>query len=206
MRIAILGYGSLIWDLDTLSPHVQGRWHMGAGPRLPVEFARISPKRKRALALVIHQPVPAPSATCYILSSRKNLAAARTDLALRERTDEAHIGWARADGSSAGHSGLCEDAVTDWLKTRDHIDAAIWTDLDSNFEAELAKPFSHVAARDYLQSLPPASLEQAWRYITFAPSQTDTPFRRYLAQDPWWRGVHDSHAKDPQEQPEQSLS
>ena len=35
---AILGWGSLLWDLDDLSPHVRGPWRVCAGPALPMEF------------------------------------------------------------------------------------------------------------------------------------------------------------------------
>jgi hypothetical protein len=38
MNIAIIGYGSLIWDLADLAAHVEGPWRRGAGPHLPVEF------------------------------------------------------------------------------------------------------------------------------------------------------------------------
>ena len=38
-RYAVLGWGSLLWDLDDLAPKVTGDWHMLAGPALPMEFA-----------------------------------------------------------------------------------------------------------------------------------------------------------------------
>ena len=50
--IAILGYGSLIWDLEILAPHVAGNWEMRAGPSLPMEFSRISKKRKLGLVVL----------------------------------------------------------------------------------------------------------------------------------------------------------
>ncbi|SVC10487.1 uncharacterized protein METZ01_LOCUS263341, partial [marine metagenome] len=37
--IAIIGWGSLLWDLDNLTPFVQGDWAINAGPRLPLEFS-----------------------------------------------------------------------------------------------------------------------------------------------------------------------
>ena len=39
MKIAILGWGSLVWDSRQL-PH-SGEWHTG-GPVLPIEFSRVS--------------------------------------------------------------------------------------------------------------------------------------------------------------------
>ncbi len=93
MRIAILAYGSLIWDEECLAPHITGGWRLGAGPRLPVEFCRISPKRKRALVLTIDAQQGHEVATSYTLSKRTVLAEAIADLAARERCDERHIGF-----------------------------------------------------------------------------------------------------------------
>ena len=50
-RIAVIGWGSLIWDLDNLAHLITGDWMMGAGPSLPFEFTRVSPKRKMGLAV-----------------------------------------------------------------------------------------------------------------------------------------------------------
>ena len=61
-RYAIIGWGSLIWDLESLEPHVRGDWSMGAGPRLPMEFTRVSPKRKRALVVCLDAERTAPAA------------------------------------------------------------------------------------------------------------------------------------------------
>ncbi len=42
MKIAILGWGSLIWDRRDLQ--IAGDWQQG-GPVLPIEFSRIYPTR-----------------------------------------------------------------------------------------------------------------------------------------------------------------
>ena len=61
-RFAVLGYGSLIWDLDDLAPHVELPWAMGGGPLLPMEFSRISPKRKMGLlSFSTDNGVPCPT-------------------------------------------------------------------------------------------------------------------------------------------------
>jgi len=69
-RFAIIGWGSLIWDLDDLGPHVRGAWAMGAGPRLPMEFTRVSPKRRRALVVCLDPRHGVPCATNAIASAR----------------------------------------------------------------------------------------------------------------------------------------
>ena len=193
MKIAVIGYGSLIWDLDDLAPKVSGDWQRGTGPAMPVEFTRVSPKRKRALALVIHQDVPRPSATSYIMSNSANLDQAIEDLALRERTEVSHIGYAAEDGRAFSRNPGVAEAVTTWLG-QSGCSAAVWTDLDGNFTEHTGSSFSHQTGRDYLKTLTGESLYEAWRYITYAPSETDTPFRRFLLADTWWNGLNEQFA------------
>ena len=85
-RIAILGWGSLLWDLETLAPHVTGGWQHRHGPRLPMEFSRISPKRKMGLVLCLDPEAGAACATHAIRSARPALQDTIADLARRERT------------------------------------------------------------------------------------------------------------------------
>ena len=188
MKIAVIGYGSLIWDLDDLEPKVNGDWQRGIGPQMPVEFARVSPKRKQALVLVIHQDVPNPSATSYIMSNKTSLELAVEDLAARERTDLDHIGYATRRGEMfSRNSGVAETAA-EWVE-QTGFDAAVWTDLDGNFDDHTGEDFSHEAGLAYLRTLTGHSLFEAWQYITYAPSETDTPFRRFLGTDSWWSGL-----------------
>ncbi len=218
VKIAILAYGSLIWDEECLAPHITGGWRLGKGPRLPVEFCRISPKRKKALVLTIDPEQGHEVATSYTLSKRNDLTQAIADLAVRERCDERHIGfcvrnerlarrpalpanhlptisggWAGARGG--GQSGFSAQAqyasplharIHAWLTRHEGLDAAIWAALPVNFRAETGRDFDHETAVDYLRSLPKESLAEAWRYITYAPQETDTPLRRHLARHDWW--------------------
>jgi len=48
MRIAVLGWGSLIWKPD--KPAISAPWHAN-GPLLPIEFARISLDGRLTLVL-----------------------------------------------------------------------------------------------------------------------------------------------------------
>ena len=80
--IAVLGYGSLIWDLEILEPHVQGPWAMGGGPALPMEFSRISPKRKMGLVACLDPEHGVACPTHAIASRRDAVEAAAQDLAI----------------------------------------------------------------------------------------------------------------------------
>lgn len=184
MRIAIIGYGSLIWDLDNLAPFIAGDWQIGSGPEMPVEFSRISPKRQQALVLVIDQQLQHRCQTSVIESARDCLDQAVHDLAARERCAPAMIGI--AEKHKPVPSSL--PTVQPWLQ-QSNYDAVIWTALPGNFHDETGRAFSHAAAAGYLQGLRGAALEEAWRYIEFAPAVTDTPFRGYLGRQSFWQAM-----------------
>ncbi len=188
MRIAIIGYGSLIWDLDTLEEHVRGNWHLGAGPELPVEFSRVSPKRQFGLVLVLDNEAERASLTNVIESRKDRVELAAEDLAVRERAPVERIGIATRDGQKSSRSDKHADFIISWLQRVDY-DAAVWTDLQGNFQEHTGMQFSHNAGLKYLKSLNEASLFEAWRYITHAPDHTWTPFRQHLSDDPWWQSL-----------------
>ncbi len=188
-RIAILGWGSLLWDLDDLAPKVAGGWLHRAGPRLPMEFARISPKRKMGLVLCLDPGDGTGCATHAIRSRRTDPEATRADLAARERAPLNRIGW--ADAAGRGESRLPEvvDAVAEWCRATGWS-GAVWTDLEPNFRETTGADFSVAAGKDYLRGLGAESLPEAVRYIRNAPGTTRTKLRRALAVDPWWRELN----------------
>jgi len=188
MKIAILAYGSLIWDEENLAPRITGGWRRGHGPVLPVEFCRVSPKRGRALVLALDEEAGAPVPTSHTTSRRHRVEEAVADLAARERCAPRYIGIAHHDGRHAQCSARIARVVNAWLALTDY-DAAIWAGLPANFEEHAGTPFSHEAGLAWLRQLPPASLQEGWRYITNAPGETDTPFRRFLARQAWWRAL-----------------
>jgi hypothetical protein len=185
---AVIGWGSLIWDLEILTPHVAGPWAMRAGPRLPMEFTRVSPKRKMGLVVCLDARHGVPCATHAISSRKTRIAEVVADLAARERAVEDHVGRVcLATGEAHGATPEVIDAVADWCRATGRT-GAVWTDLPSNFDQHLGEGFSIPRAVSYLQGLAGESLDEAVRYIENAPSDTDTPLRRHLAADAWWRG------------------
>jgi hypothetical protein len=193
-RIAILGWGSLLWDLDDLAPKVEPPWILRAGPRLPMEFSRVSPKRLMGLVVALDPLDGVACATHAIRSRRSRLDMAIADLAARERAPETRIGWAEATGRGRSRLPEVAGAVAEWC-AETGWDAAIWTDLEPNFQTMTGKPFSIAAGITHLRELGPTNLAEAHRYIRSAPLGTRTPLRRALARDPWWRGL--AVARDP---------
>ena len=85
-RIAVIGWGSLIWDLDALAPKVTGEWLMKAGPPLPFEFSLVSKKRKMGLAVCLDPDHGDVCPTHVICSAKQDIHEAAEDLFRRERS------------------------------------------------------------------------------------------------------------------------
>lgn len=188
-RIAIIGWGSLLWDLDDLEPHVSGDWQVAAGPTLPIEFALVSRKRIGALAAVIDHSLGAHSACSVIDSAKQSLAEAARDLARRERCAPEHIGALhRHNGFTRAKQPQTVTLIEAWLHAS-HYDGAVWTDIESNFHATTGRPFTTGNAIDYLRNLTGESLREARRYIENAPREVATPLRRELLGHDWWTAI-----------------
>ena len=188
-RYAIIGFGSLLWDVETLGPQVVGPWEYYTGPILPLEFSLVSEKRNRALALDIDLEHGTPCPTCIIKSRRNTVAEAVIDLAVRERAPIRVIGfYDRDSGDGRSHSELILEQIRNWVESSPW-DGAVWTDGASNFRTVTGIEFSVAGACEYLRSLSDASLVEAKRYIENAPDRVDTPLRRTLAQESWWRNL-----------------
>ena len=185
-KIAVIGFGSLLWDLDDLAPKVSGEWKMYEGPILPLEFSLVSRKRHYALALVIDYGDGAPCPTCVIDSVRSEIGAAIVDLANRERMEPTNIGFVdRNTGASHSHREETRNTFWNWIEDSTY-DGAVWTDGERNFEALTGRAFSLKTAQDHLRSLQGISLEEARLYIRNAPARVETPLRRALEGAPWW--------------------
>lgn len=183
MKIAILGWGSLIWNPDGL-PH-DGRWRMG-GPTLPIEFSRISPDGR--LTLVVDPDHGPAVVTRWSLSPRDSIEPAVVDLATRERCRPDGIGY--LDLGSGAHSRerfprqKDVDRIVRGWGDREGVEAVLWTALPATFEARTGSPFSVQRGLDYLAGLSGPLRETALDYVRNAPREVDTPLRRAFASDP----------------------
>ena len=92
MKIAILGWGSLLWDRNSAFDDQIGDWKFD-GPELPLEFSRISQKRSNALTLMIDTLNGTNCTVAYALSKRKSPDDAICDLRSREGTVLRRIGY-----------------------------------------------------------------------------------------------------------------
>lgn len=186
MRIAFLGWGSLIWDQGPEFDSKTGPWTSG-GPVLPIEFCRISSKRKGALVLVIDPKLGTQVEVLHALSLRDDPNDALSDLRKREGTSMKKIGFVNLlTGKERGRHRELVTTIKDWAQQMD-IQVVAWADLESNFKSKKGVEFSHEAALDHLKSLNKAGLREAVKYIVNAPAQVDTKFRQWLATEPWFQ-------------------
>jgi hypothetical protein len=185
MRIAILGWGSLIWDRRDLP--ISGDWRRG-GPVLPVEFSRISKSGERAgcLTLVIDEQHGANVPTRFALSPRISLDAAIADLRTREGTSSERIGYVNLVRNTERpfarqqHPHSC-DAIKAWAQAQ-QWDGVVWTALPPNFEEVTHHPFSLEAAIQHLKGLGEPAKRRALDYVCRAPQEVVTPVRRAAIQ------------------------
>jgi hypothetical protein len=91
-NIAILGWGSLIWEERPEFDRYLGMWNVG-GPQLPIEFCRKSKTRHNALTLVIDNNLGTEVETLYALSKRSDPRDTICDLRSREGTTIENIGF-----------------------------------------------------------------------------------------------------------------
>src|SRR5437867_4111962 len=130
MKIACLGWGSLVWDPRSL--HIRSGWFRD-GPFLPIEFARESKDKRVTLVIT---PGSALVRSLWALSSLDSLDAAKADLALREDIKIENIKhsigvWRRDDQKQEG----LDPEIAQW-GLRLNLDAAIWTQLKPRFGGE----------------------------------------------------------------------
>ncbi len=181
MSIAVLGWGSLVWDPRGLP--LKGDWQIG-GPTLPIEFSRIS--RDCRLTLVIDPTDGVPVPTRHALSTRDSLNDAISDLLAREETIRENIGYVGLR-QPAEHCTVHQPAaeiIRTWARKLG-FDAAIWTDFAQNFELETGDLFSAARAVEYLRGLPRDAAFRAREYLVRAPAEVDTAVRRRLENTGW---------------------
>ncbi len=181
MRIAIIGWGSLTWDPRDIPR--EGTWQ-NDGPVLPIEFSRIS--RDARLTLVVDTEHGTQIETMHVLSPRTSLQDVREGLRKREGTTGENIGWVdcihdTASKNDAPRRADVQPVIKNWCRERGY-DAAVWTALGSNFQAETGMEFSVDAALNYLEGLPKNVRKEALQYIRNAPDCVATPIRQKIKE------------------------
>ena len=187
MKIAILGWGSLLWEEGKLFEDQHTAWRYD-GPPLKLEFSRISSKsRLGALTLVIDPEHGALTTVAWCLSKRNDPMDVICDLRCREGTIWQNIGRVFLGNMrrNFSHDKASRKAIVSWARA-EQLDMVVWTDLQSNFREKRNLPFSLEASLSYLQILPAEAKAKAVEYVWKAPDFVQTPLRQALQQEPWF--------------------
>lgn len=180
-RIALLGWGSLLWEGGNTFDGWHERWQCD-GPSLKIEFSRISCSRGGALTLVIDPDNGVPLEVAWCVSRRQTIGKAIEDLRKREQTPVQNIGRFAVTGEIGCRDMESRDSISAWATERE-LDGVVWTDLRSNFAKEMGEPFSIDAAKRYLKSLEGESRTKAVEYFQRAPSFVQTPLRNAFSPE-----------------------
>jgi hypothetical protein len=188
MKIALLGWGSLLWDGGADFDQHHEVWQSD-GPSLQLEFSRISKTRLGALTLVVDPNHGVPVTVAWCLSKRSKAEDAACDLRCREGTTIGNIAQLavpkEAPKDAAAGSEPPEDPTLAWAKKK-KLDVVIWTALESNFAKIKSEQFSVPNAVRHLQALTPEGKVKAAEYVWRAPAFVSTPLRQALQQEPWF--------------------
>lgn len=178
MKIACLGWGSLIWRPENLK--VDGDWHQD-GPQLPIEFTRQSDNGRITL---IVDPAANPVTVQWSLMTVDTIEDAMLSLQEREGTGERGIHHAFVTDTT---EGAIKSVVIAWLKAM-KLDAAIWTGLSYNRGVNNGVRLSLEYVIGYLKGITDVELRKiAEEYVRKAPKQIDTEYRRAIEQELGWK-------------------
>ena len=184
-RIAILGWGSLLWEDDPKFDWFNQQrtsWD-NDGPELPLEFSRVSDSRNRALTLVIDPSKGTRCRVAYALSKRQTLAEVIEDLAKRESiTNQRNVGRLQISSATSAANRTPEVLVIEGWARRKNVTAVVWTALKSNFRNEVRKSFSVTNAVEYVCRLSGEGRSKAKEYVEYAPEFIQVPTRLPLIE------------------------
>jgi hypothetical protein len=190
-RIAILGWGSLLWNPKSLRN--QRKWRSD-GPSLQIEYARTSSIVERGggfpyLSLVICSAGELVR-TYWDMSLLTEIETAPEDLRSREGTELNAIGCLPR-GRSKGSCSVpgIEARIQEWLISKENeVDAVIWTNL--GWKIAGANTFTVEDGMKWLRDRrAEGRSERAEEYIRKTPSQTDTCARRQAREEYGWSDI-----------------
>ncbi|QDW25232.1 hypothetical protein FFJ24_010580 [Pedobacter sp. KBS0701] len=175
MKIACLGWGSLIWDPKKLQ--IKGEWQPD-GPELPLEYKRQSTDGRLTLVIDLQS---IKLTTLWIEMETDDLAKAKESLRSREKTTCNNIGFVL---SSEVSSDPVKSIIITWAKEH-NLDAVVWTNLSAKFNENAIGPTLDEAVA-YLKSLNGEKYENAKEYVRKTPIQINTLYRQKFETEFGW--------------------
>lgn len=182
MKIAILGWGSLIWKPENLAYDIKSNWS-SEGPFLPIEYSRISNDGR--LTLVISDEANEVK-TLFAISTFETLDQAILNLAIREGSNISTIGFYLKNSNQISPNNFKHRInIENWLEQNDSVDAVIWTNLPENWQTKTKFKFKNRI--EYLLSLNQKASQTAEEYIRKTPKQINTELRSEIEERLTWK-------------------
>jgi hypothetical protein len=183
MKIACLGWGSLIWDPKELP--VSGAWQKD-GPVVPVEFLRQSGNGRITLVLDANG-TQVPSLWTRLKSD--NIDSAIAALQKREEIGDRDVikGIGRWVGTSPPP---LIPGLSDWAG-KHCVDAVVWTALGFSSKGHADRRSADEVVQ-YLKTLRDEARSTAESYVRRAPKQIDTAYRRRIEAELGWTPLDNS--------------
>lgn len=180
MKIACIGWGSLVWSPGVL--RCKGAWQLD-GPALPLEFARTS-KDGRLTLVLTDGATTVPS--LWVELDYADPQSAKDALQGREGTGPLSVGlWPGPPPRYKVGAG----EIAKWAEDKG-LDAVVWTALPPKFaNADGKAPGSADAAVAYLRGLDAETSTKAREYIEQAPPQIRTAYRTAFEEQLGWRAA-----------------
>ena len=184
MKIACIGWGSLVWRPESLLIHRQ--W-FNDGPFLPVEYCRKSNDGR--LTLVLCKKTK-PIRTLWALMATDDLVKAKKSLQIREgiidKYADTYISSISMDEKTKDENKL---EIQQWMKSL-NIDVSIWTSLPPKFKKTNGQQHTDQPTLEnaitYLKEQDINVFELAKEYVIRTPKQVDTEFRRAFEKEFGW--------------------
>lgn len=178
MRIACLGWGSLIWDHRDLP--IESTWH-DDGPLIQVEFLRQS--KDGRITLVLDESAK-PVQSFWTFLRIEDIDSAKKALQKREGINEAKTNCLIGSWFVGQAAPRLIDNLPEWA-AENGVDGVIWTALPPRFNG-CSIPPTQDQVIEYLNGLTGKARENAERYIRKAPSQIATKYRQSIESRLGW--------------------
>lgn len=187
LKIAIIGWGYLVWDPRGLD--LERDWQAD-GPLLPVEFARFASGPR--LLPVLLEGVPLQP-TLWARSRKISVLAAAADLAVREGVGTHDVGsWSRSEAMRPS-SGV-EAIIGRWVESHD-LEGAVWRAVAPNLPDGRPGLAGEQVRLDFLRDLVATGCEGAAKeYFERMPAQISTPFQRLVQRELGWTNARTTPA------------
>lgn len=176
MKIACIGWGSLIWRPEGLK--IQNHWFED-GPILPIEFTRISSDNR--VTLIIDKKAK-PVRTLWALMANTSLDNAKESLKQREGVPK--VALIHSIGQKEDTQDSIAKIIKEWLCEK-KLDYAIWTGLGFSKKTGYQRP-SIKDIINHLNNIDISERQAAEEYIRKAPIQIDTEYRRQIELTLGW--------------------